>query len=169
MKKIILLSLFLFLINPTKSEETDSTSASTQLEVPSDTNYSAWCGLIGKAEKAKDRPICNIQFKNNNLIINDLLAISRNQLRHIKFDRVCREYYDWNECATLKLLGAPSPLEEYGDKRYKVYYVLTNGVEKEAIISFRKRKTNTKFRRDIELWFGKPITDIGPTIKHINY
>ena len=56
-----------------------------------------------------------------------------------------------------------------GDKRYKVYYVLTNGVEKEAIISFRKRKTNTKFRRDIELWFGKPITDIGPTIEHINY
>ena len=168
MKKIFLLSLFFIFLNPIKSNEIDYKRDQITTEQPSETNYSAWCGLIGKAEKVKDRPICNIQFKNNNLIIDDLLVISREQLRHIKFDRVCRNYKDWHECETLKFLG-PSPLEAFGDKRYKVYYVLTNGVEKEAIISFRNRKTNANFRRDIELWFGKPITDIGPTIKHYSY
>ena len=118
--------------------------------------YEAWCGVIPKKQKVKDRKDCLVKFKDNRLIVDDGKGILKDQLLSIKLNVICDVNFWWNTCA------AP---QELGDKRYTINYQSSKGKESKGIITLRDFETDMEFRDDLQIWMGEELRDIGPIIK----
>ena len=130
--------------------------------------HKVWCGDIGKFEKAQNRPSCEVKFKDDLLVIDDFLEISNSQLIDVQFNQVCLSAFMWETCVDWVR-------DRLSDKRYTITYKSVEGKELIAVLTARDHSPITgqpnklfkTFKKDLEIWMGRPITNIGPLIRNI--
>ena len=148
MKRLFLV-LFLFgLISPVFAdlgeadlEESGSNATSTKI-------YDALCGK----EPRKD---CKVKFLNGRLIVNNGKGISKEQLVEITREIECEPTFWWN-------CNAAPEVNAY--KVYRISYSSNNAL-KTGIITFHHYPTDQMFKSDLQIWMGKPLREVGPSIR----
>ena len=109
--------------------------------------YDAWCGSTFKD--------CKVSFKNDRLSVNKSSGITRNQLVSITMDRVCRQ----------KTFGITDCFPSQYNKEYSITYKNLDDQLRTALITFKHEPTYKSFNRDIQIWMGDVLREVGPSLK----
>ena len=110
--------------------------------------YEAWCG--------QDRNDCKVKFVGNRLVVNDGKGITKDQMTRIHKTLTCRQ-------KSFGSFGPPSCFKSQYDKDYSLSYDSSSGVNKTALITIRHQKTADDFDRDLQIFIGDFLREIGPS------
>ena len=147
-----------------KADQTNNSRVNTQSN--NSEIYQAWCGKIGDFEKSSNRPTCKVQFKNQSIIVDEVLEIPKETILNVKFNLVCTSEPNWDTCQTWRLGSGPSVIEKWGDKRYTINYKPSGSTELKALITLRDWRTDKRFKKDLDAWFGWSNVEKGRTIRN---
>jgi len=85
MKRFLLLAVNAGLLSPIAAKpDLGGADLPSSQNVTSGKIYKAWCGVIPKKQKVKDRKDCSVQFKDDRLVVDEGKGISKDQLISVK-------------------------------------------------------------------------------------